>query len=256
MTAENFFTGPGAYDGVRFPSGTGGRPFAAITMVMSVDGAITPPTSDYPRVGGWEDQQTYRRLRIHFDAVLRGAKTVGINLDRNLMNPTIVQARRELGRDGPPLMAIVTNSGRVDPAGVMFRYSEYPLKPLVFMPEAALPPAGLEDVAEVVRLGREAVDLAAVYDYLGNERGVRRLVCEGGPTLNHAVIARGLADDYLLTVSPLMYGESRPRTAVEGREPYRADRLPDLCLLETQTMGGHVFMRYRLAGSPFMEAGN
>ena len=246
MTAENFFTGPGAYDGVRFPSGTGGRPFAAITMVMSVDGAITPPTSDYPRVGGWEDQQTYRRLRIHFDAVLRGAKTVGINLDRNLMNPTIVQAR----------MAIVTNSGRVDPAGVMFRYSEYPLKPLVFMPEAALPPAGLEDVAEVVRLGREAVDLAAVYDYLGNERGVRRLVCEGGPTLNHAVIARGLADDYLLTVSPLMYGESRPRTAVEGREPYRADRLPDLRLLETQTMGGHVFMRYRLAGSPFMEAGN
>ena len=253
MTAGDFFAGPGAYDEVEFPEGDGGRPFVAITMVMTVDGAITPPTSSYPRVGGREDQQTYRRLRIHFDAVLRGAKTVGINLDRNLMNPLILAERRRRGREGPPLMAIVTNSGQVDPRGPLFGYSEYPVRPLVFTSEAATLPAGLEEAAEVVRLGKAEVDLAAVYAHLGNERGVRRIVCEGGPTLNHAVIGQGLADDYLLTVSPRMYGESRPRTPVEGREAYRADRLPDLRLLESRTMGGHVFLRYRLAGSPFMD---
>ena len=251
MAGNDFFTGPGAYDEAEFPAGGGDRPFAAITMVMTADGAVSPPASTYPRVGGREDQQTYRRLRIHFDAVLRGAKTVGINLDRNLMNPLIVTARREHGRDGPPLMGIVTNSGRVDPNGAIFKSTDYPHRVLVFAPRAADIAPDLANVAEVVRVGGEIVDLAAVYSYLGNERAVRRIVCEGGPTLNHALIGHGLADEYLLTVSPRIYGQARPRTAVEGAAPYPIDGLPEMTLIDSRVIGDHAFLRYRFLASPF-----
>ena len=251
MAGNNFFIGPGAYDEVEFPTGGGDRPFAAITMVTTADGAVSPPASNYPRVGGLEDQQTYRRLRIHFDAVLRGARTVGINLDRNLMNPLIVTARREHGRDGPPLMGIVTNSGHVDPNGAIFKSTEYPHRVLVFAPEAADIAPELADVAEVVRVGGESVDLASVYSYLGNERAVRRIVCEGGPTLNHALIGHGLADEYLLTVSPRIYGQVRPRTAVEGAAPYPIDDLPEMTLVASRVIGDHAFLRYRFLASPF-----
>ena len=251
MADNDFFTGPGAYDNVAFPAGEGDRPFAAITMVMTADGAITPPGSGYPRVGGQEDQRTYRRLRIHFDAVLRGARTIAINLDRNMMNPLILAARRERGLDGPPLVGMVTNSGRVDPKGAIFRSKQYPYRPLVFAPNAADITSELADVAEVVRLGDETVDLASVYRFLGRECGVRRIICEGGPTLNHAVIGQGLADDYLLTVSPQIYGEARPRTAVEGVAPYEIADLPEMSLTESRVVGDQVFLRYRFATSPF-----
>ena len=251
MGGDDYFTGPGAYDDVEFPTGGGDRPFAAITMVVTVDGAISPPSSSYPRVGGLEDQRTYRRLRIHFDAVLRGAKTVGINLNRNLMNPPIVAARRDLGREAPPLVGMVTNSGRIDPGGAIFKRGEYPFRPLVFAPKAAEIAPELAEVGEVVRLGDEIVDLASVYAYLGNERGVRRILCEGGPTLNHAVIGEGLADEFLLSVSPRIYGEARPRTAVEGGAPYRLNDLPEMSLIASRVIGDHAFLRYRFLGSPF-----
>ncbi len=251
MAGNNFFTGPGVYDEVEFPAGGDDRPFAAITMVMTADGSISPPASTYPRVGGLQDQRTYRRLRIHFDAVLRGAKTVGINLDRNLMNPVIVAARRDRGRDVPPLVGIVTNSGRVDPNGAIFKSSKYPFRVLVFAPRAAQIAPDLANVAEIVRVGSEIVDLGSVYRYLGNERKVRRIVCEGGPTLNHALIGQGLADELLLSVSPRIYGEARPRTAVEGAAPFPITDLPEMSLIGSRVIGDHAFLRYRFLASPF-----
>ena len=63
----------GVYDDLKLPSGTW-RPYTAIQMVMTVDGAITGPTADYWPISLEADQRTFRRFRIHFDAVLHGAQ--------------------------------------------------------------------------------------------------------------------------------------------------------------------------------------
>jgi riboflavin biosynthesis pyrimidine reductase len=251
LPASDLFTKPGAYDNVRFPVGKMDRPFTAITMVTTADGAIKPPSSEYPWIGGREDQRTYRRLRIHFDAVLRGARTVEINLDRNMMNPEILAARRDHGFNKPPLVCIVSNSGVVDPRGVIFQSRQYPFPPVLVVPSNVDISSDLERVAEVIRIGNDKIDLASVYSFLGTERGVKRILCEGGPTLNHAVIGEGLADEYLLTIAPQMFGEARPRTAVEGAAPYDAHNFPELCFLQSCVMGDHIFLRYRFRSSPF-----
>ena len=62
---------------------------------------------------------------------------------------------------------------------------------------------------EIVRDGRAGcsevlADLRA--------RGVERLLCEGGPTLNRALLAAGLLDELFLTLSPVVTGdETQPR---------------------------------------------
>ena len=75
------------------------------------------------------------------------------------------------------------------------------------------------------------------------ERGRRRILCEGGPTLFGSVLAAGLVDELFLTVSPLLAG--RGLSLVEGVE-----LLPDLRVAGTlagvRRHGAHLFLRYAL----------
>ena len=84
MPRSDLFIKPGAYDKVCFPLGGADRPFTAITMVTTADGAIMPPSSEYPWIGGREDQRTYRRLRIHFDAVLKENSLTRVGFSKGL----------------------------------------------------------------------------------------------------------------------------------------------------------------------------
>jgi 5-amino-6-(5-phosphoribosylamino)uracil reductase len=58
---------------------------------------------------------------------------------------------------------------------------------------------------ECVVAGDDEVDLSAGLELLA-ARGLRRLVCEGGPMLFSSLLDRGLVDELCLTVSPLLVG--------------------------------------------------
>jgi riboflavin biosynthesis pyrimidine reductase len=133
--------------------------------------------------------------------------------------------------------------------------------------EAAFPPAspglaelrrtlGLRELPDVVVLTRKRdIESAVLGDRLLvrdnvvqavaelRERGCRRILCEGGPTLFGSVLADGLVDELFLTVSPLLAG--RGLTLVEGVE-----LLPDTRVAATlagvRRHGAHLFLRYAL----------
>lgn len=58
--------------------------------------------------------------------------------------------------------------------------------------------------------GTDTVDLAAALAELGR-RGVRTVLCEGGPSLNGALAALDLVDEWNLTVSPALAGGASKR---------------------------------------------
>ena len=58
--------------------------------------------------------------------------------------------------------------------------------------------------------GDAAVDLAAALDTL-TERGLGRVLCEGGPSLLAAVAAAGRLDELCLTLAPQLVGGDGPR---------------------------------------------
>ena len=238
----------GVYDDVELPSGTL-RPYTAIQMVMTVDGAITGPSDDYWPISLEADQRTFRRFRAHFDAVLHGARTLGMRIDRYMWSAELQRERRRRGLNEPPLFVVVSNSGQIDPDDRVFQRRSYPIAPVVVVPETADVTAGLAEVAEIVRIGTERVDLAGLMRYLAAERGVRRLVCEGGAILNYHMLDAGLVDEFFMTVTPSIIGEPRPRTAVEGPEAWPSDGLQQLELVSTVTRGGEVFLRYRVEGA-------
>lgn len=238
----------GVYDDLELPSGTW-RPYTAIQMVMTVDGAITGPTDEYWPISLEADQRTFRGFRAHFDAVLHGARTLGMRIDRYMWSAELQRQRRRRGLNEPPLFLVVSNSGRIDPEDRVFQRRNYPIAPLLVVPESAEVTAELADVVEIVRIGDESVDLASLMRYLAAERGVRRLVCEGGAIMNYHMLTAGLVDEFFITVTPSIIGEPRPRTAVEGPAALPSDHVQQLELKSTITRGGEVFLRYRVQGA-------
>ena len=238
----------GVYDDLELPSGTW-RPYTAIQMVMTVDGAIKGPTDDYWPISLEADQRTFRRFRMHFDAVLHGARTFGMRIDRYMWSEELQRERERRGLHEPAFFVVVSNSAQIDPGDRVFRRRSYPIAPMVVVPEAAEVTEGLSEVAEIVRIGNERVDLESLMRYLAAERGVRRLVCEGGAILNYHVLTAGLVDEFFITVTPSIIGEPRPRTAVEGPAALPSDQVQRLELVSTATHGDEVFLRYRVRGA-------
>ncbi|MCY4110752.1 MAG: dihydrofolate reductase family protein [Chloroflexi bacterium] len=250
MAAEEL---PGVYDDLELPAGAR-RPYTAIQMVMTLDGAIKGPTDAYWPIGGEADQRTFRRFRIHFDAVLHGARTLGMGLDRYLWSDELQRMRRQRGLTEPPPFVIVTNSARIDPADRVFRHRRYPLRPIVVTHEAADVSPALAEASEIVRLGDTAVDLPALAAYLTAERGVRRMVCEGGAILNAHMLKAGLVDEFFITVTPSIIGEPRPRTSAEGERALTPEDVLSLNLVSVTHCQGEVFLRYRVPNAiPYSE---
>jgi riboflavin biosynthesis pyrimidine reductase len=94
-------------------------------------------------------------------------------------------------------------------------------------------------VVESTPAGR--VDLVELLRSLRQERGIKALLCEGGPTLHGALQAHGLVDELFLTIAPKLTGGVAPRI-VEGNLPDPAS-LELVWLLEEHD---ELFARYRL----------
>ena len=80
-------------------------------------------------------------------------------------------------------------------------------RPIAFTTDAAArtAPGGLRDVIDIVGCGGDAVDLSRVIADL-RDRGLGRILCEGGPALLGDLISAGLLDELLLTLVPSLMG--------------------------------------------------
>ena len=239
----------GVYDDLKLPSGTW-RPYTAIQMVMTVDGAITGPTADYWPISLDADQRTFRRFRIHFDAVLHGARTLGMRVDRYMWSAELQRERRRRGLDSPPLFIVVSNSGRIDPDDRVFGAPQ--------LSDSAGGGGAGDRRCHAWTSGRcrdrddrHGQRRSERPDALlgGRTQRVRRLVCEGGAILNYHMLTAGLVDEFFITVTPSIIGEPRPRTAVEGATSLPSDQLQRLKLISTVTRDGEVFLRYTVCRS-------
>ncbi len=195
-----------------------GRPWLLVNMIASLDGAIAVDD----RSGGLgrpADKAMFSALRAVSDVVLAGAGTVraeGYGPPRP--PPSTRSARRARGQAEVPRLAIASRSLDLDAAGPLFTEAETP--PVVLTCEAAPAErrAALSEVAEVLVLGHDTVDLDAAMAAL-HERGVGTVVCEGGPHLNADLVAADLVDEWALTLSPLLVGGEAGRASVGSAPP-------------------------------------
>ncbi len=186
-----------------------GRPWVLVNMVTSVDGATTVDGKS-GKLGGPADRRVFRTLRGCADMILVGAGTVRAEGYRPPRTPedTIATRRRIDGQEERPRLVVVSASLNLDPEAPLFSDQESPHPPPIVATVTTAPAerrALLEPVAEVVACGETRVDLTGLLAVLDNV-GARTVLCEGGPDLNHQLVAAGLVDELCITVSPGLTG--------------------------------------------------
>ena len=228
--------------GLGAPVGVGGRhrPRVVADMVATVDGRAAVQGRSVA-LGHPANRALLRELRTAVDAILVGSATLAAERYANLLDDE--QRARRVADGRPPHPLIVTLSRALAlPDGVpLFDEPGVPIAVYTYAAEDVVAPVLGADL-EVVRLGVGTPLLASALAALG-ERGVRSVLCEGGPTLLRHLIDGGALDDLLLTVSPLLAAGGAP-TILDG-EPLAVPA--GLALRDVHRADDHVFLHYGLA---------
>ncbi len=190
-----------------------GRPFTITNFVASVDGRATVDGRSGP-LGDEGDKALFRALRGEVDAVLVGTGTLEAeNYGRLIRDPARRERRVRRGLTPEPILCTVTRSGSV-PLDIPL-FSEPEAKVIVFSA------AGIEHDAiaaqlEVITVPPHELTFAAVLGHLRAERGVRALLCEGGPRVFGALAGEGVVDQLFLTLSRKFVGDGEPSVIATG----------------------------------------
>ena len=178
-------------------------------------------------------------LRTRFDAVMIGAGTMRAERYGRIVADQEQRERRErLGLPHDPLMVIV--SGRLDLPwdAPLFTDGGGRGADLHRLRGRA---AGDGDLAARSSATRAASTSPRRCATCAQERGVRALLCEGGPRLHAELEAAGLVDELFLTIAPKLAGgdgAAHPR----GR---RCPRSPSSSWPGCWRQDGELFARYR-----------
>ncbi len=191
-----------------------GERWVRAMMVTTLDGAAAGPDGLSGSISSDVDKAVFNAVRRLAGAVLVGAGTVraeGYGPMR--AKPEDAEARAAAGLAPAPVLAIVTGSLDLDFSGKLFTDST--MRPLIITGaghdrERA---AAAREHCDVVATAEDRPSAASLLQVL-EERGLRRVVCEGGPTLLESLVAADLLDEADITVSPTFAGTAEtPRTS-------------------------------------------
>jgi len=245
------------------------RPYVLLSCATSADGYLDDARPERLILSGPADLDRVDEVRAGCDAILVGAQTVRKDNPRLLIRDPRRSARRAArGLPPHPARVTLTGTGNLDPGARFFApgalrlvYCATPARPTA---QARLGDSAVViDVGDPVSLGFMLQDLA--------ERGVARLLVEGGEHILGEFLAAGLADELNLAVAPFFLGDPAPKTAPRLNLPRPAPAsgaaptpIPDspstvspsfpgspMTLAETRRVGDVALVRYLLGpGGP------
>jgi 5-amino-6-(5-phosphoribosylamino)uracil reductase len=222
------------------------RPYTLLSCGMSLDGYLDSADDERLILSNEADLDRVDDVRAGCDAILVGAATVRNDDPRLLVRGA---GRREeriaRGQKPSPVKVTVTGRGDLDPTSRFFTTGES--EKLVYCASQAVRRAirRFGALATVVDGGGPRVSMRDLGADLV-DRGVGRLMVEGGGTLHTQFLADDLADELQLVVAPFFVGDSRARRFVDdGPFPFRAGH--PATLAEVRRIGEVVLLRYALS---------
>jgi 2,5-diamino-6-(ribosylamino)-4(3H)-pyrimidinone 5'-phosphate reductase len=224
------------------------RPFVFINMAMTADGKIATAHREAASFGSRRDREHLLELRAQADAVMAGARTVAAG-DINLgPGPARYRRlRRQRGLTEYNLRVIVSGRGSIHAGATVFRHRFSPIIVLTTDRISATKLKQLQSLAdEVMVCGKAMVDFPAALRRLQEQRGVKRLLCEGGGELNDALLRAGLVDELHLTVCPRIFAGRAAPTLADGVGCARLPEAAELELKSRQRRGDELFLVFRV----------
>lgn len=187
------------------------------------------------------DKQVFGLLRVLADVVLVGAGTARAEEYKPARRRPSLEEALRAGRPATATIAVVTRSLQLDLASPLFTGTPPDARTVVITCAASSPDlrAKAAEVADVIVAGEATVDLAAAVGALA-DRGLTRVVCEGGPHLLGELAAGHLLDELCLSVSPTLAGPGAARVIAGTPFPARPMTLTQVLTADD----GFLYCRY------------
>jgi riboflavin biosynthesis pyrimidine reductase len=194
------------------------RPWVRFNFISSLDGSATHQGVSAP-LGNEGDRRLFGLIRRLCDVIVVGAGTVRAEgYEGPLVSDEDTRWRAVHGLSGHPALAMISGTLGIDPDSELFRLS--PVRPVIFTTARADQERvrSLSGVADVVVAGEESVEARRCAEWLQN-RGLGRMLCEGGPSIFGDFIAEDSVDELCLSLSPLLTGGEGTRISAGVESP-------------------------------------
>ncbi len=218
----------------------GSLPYVVLNAAMSLDGKIATAQGE-SRLSSPEDLKRVHRLRASVDAIMVGLGT--LLADDPKLTVALVPGRN-------PRRVIVDSSARTPLDAYVVRSASQ--TPTIIAVTSRAPTKRVRELEEagttVLTCGRGSqVSLRLLLTRL-KKMGVRRLLLEGGGTLNWSMLSRGLVDEISVAISPRVVGGADAITLAEGQGVACIQDAARLRLVGARKYGGDLVVRYRVLG--------
>ncbi len=203
-----------------------------LNMASTIDGKIALRGKKPLNLSSKEDFARVHRLRSECQAILVGIETVLADDPKLTVKEEFVPGAKS------PLRVVLDSKGRL------------PGEAAVLDGKAETLVVTAEDCtktfqgAKVLRCGEGWIDLHRLLSILG-ERGVEKLLVEGGGTVAWSFLVNGLVDLLHIYVAPIVLGDVVAPGLFSGASERSADNLVEMKLQEVTVLGGGVLLTFR-----------
>jgi len=223
------------------------RPYVFINTATSADGKIDTFERKGSAISSKRDKERVDQLRADADAVLVGGKTLLGELPKlTVKSEALRETRVKRGVTPNPIkVGVVTSADipldsdfiKAGPArAVIFTTSRTSISQL-----ETLRANGVEVFVDDM----PRVDLGKMMETLRN-LGVKRLMVEGGGTINFELLRLGLVNELMIYIAPIIFGGENAPTLASGFGLVRNEAITmKLKNVETHEDGG-VLLTYKL----------
>ena len=221
------------------------RPFVFINVAMTADGKIDTIRRAGAAISSPRDKERVDRLRAETDAIMVGGRTL---LDEDPKLTVKSEALREerilKGLSPNPIKVGVVTEARIEPDSKFLTAG--PAKIVIFTTYRTYKHhvSRLESFGVNVHVDdTEKVNLPKALETL-KQIGVKRLMVEGGATLNFELLRLGLVDEINIYMAPLIFGGASAPTLAGGTGLDREQAIPLQFVNAEAWEDGGVYLKY------------
>lgn len=211
------------------------RPYVILNAAISIDGKIASKNND-SKLSSKVDLKRVHKLRSNVDAVLVGKNTVK-------RDDPLLTVRHIKGKN--PIRVILDSSGSISINSKILKTSKkIPTIIATSSKISARKKSLLEKHhVDVIIAGKNHVNLRSLLRIL-KQHGIKKLLVEGGSTVNWEFISKKFFDELIITITPFVLGGKNAVSLVNGYGFSKIIQSPRLKLKQLSRQDNEVVLHY------------
>ena len=212
------------------------RPYVILSAAMTLDGKIGKNVTKI-KLSSKKDKIRVHRLRAKVDGILIGKNT--LDADNPMLNVRYARGKN-------PIRILLDSRGTIKSSSKIIQSCNK--IPTIVATTSLISKKNLLRLEkfslEVIKCGKTSVDIVRLLKILQKKR-IKKILLEGGGTINWSFLKRGLVDELIITITPYILGGSDSVTLVEGSGFKSIFSMKKLKLVKTQKIGNEIVVYYK-----------